>query len=269
MTFVRAFTKKHGALSATALLASMLAAPSALADVTPEHNVGGCGGSCGGSCGLGCGGPAGTRMPTPEQLRQIAADAGIDPAQRITDTTFAQALAVLGAIPQQRLKSVDVNMFNDYAVAQAQRFAAAGYVPYADPDRDLREMDEIVTPLTTIAAGATVDIDLNPVQGWFDLFYIDLSLSTAAGAVVPPEAITASAGQVVGCPLPDCDTGNRRAGRFLQAIPGCCCGRPRRAIVQPVQNNAPYRTSVTNITAAAIQVQIMARGFCQSTRICL
>lgn len=144
-----------------------------------------------------------------------------------------------------------------------------GCVPYQDAARDGLLMSMVQSDPTTIAAGVTTNIDVQALNGWVDGYYLDISVRTAAGAALPPEAISLTPPRNVGCPVPACTRDVATSGRFFRSDQGCCLGKPYRSILTEQANGTPLRAAVTNHTAADAIVQITVRGFCVSTRVCV
>lgn len=142
-------------------------------------------------------------------------------------------------------------------------------IPYQDAVRDGLMMAMVQSDATLIAAGATANIDVQALNGWVDGYYLDISARTAAGAALPPESISLTPPRNVGCAVPACTRDVVTSSRFYRATEDCCLGRPFRSILTETQNGTPLRAAVTNHTAADAIVQIVVRGFCISTRVCV
>lgn len=142
-------------------------------------------------------------------------------------------------------------------------------VPYQDAIRDGLMMSMVQSDPTTIATGVTSNIDIQALNGWVDGYYLDISARTAAGVALPPEAVSLTPPRNVGCPVPACTRDVATSGRFFRSDQGCCLGKPYRSILTEQSNGTPLRAAVTNHTAADAIVQIVVRGFCISTRICV
>ena len=181
----RAFTLKHGAGPETA--------PPARA-----HNVGGCGGSCGGSCGggacrcgpggFGGGGGGGFRpggngnftTPTPvpptgdptvvPMMAGMAGAAGIDPSQRVADTTFAQVMSIIGQLPSLIPRAFDRAAWANYVTGRAAWLTEQRCIPYEDAVRDCLMMVDVPSPLVVVGAGLTVPVSSVPTSGWLDAY---------------------------------------------------------------------------------------------------
>ena len=266
---MRAFTRIMSASLAALAVAPPAADPQAL-------NVGDCG--CGGSGSCGTGGPC-VCTPTGPQWPPgypIPDGWALDGGGRLvapTGPTVPPGTTVPTAVPIMPPGTAQTpNGYQNDPNWLA--YARAGYgnqlcVPYKDAIRDCLFMKTVASPLTAVGIGATVNVDLSPAQGWFDMYYIDVMAYGVDGVAVGPTAFNMTIPTVVGCPTNACDTGLPINRSFFTAGDACCCGRPFRAIVPATSQGTPLRTAVTNLSPAAITVQVIGRGFCQSTRICV
>jgi hypothetical protein len=151
----------------------------------------------------------------------------------------------------------------------AQGFAQMRCIPYEDAVRDGLMMSMVQSDRVTIAAGATAPVDIQALNGWVDGYYFDIMLSTVAGAALPAESASITPPRNVGCPVPACTRDVPTSARFFRSDDGCCLGKPYRSILTETANGTPFRTAVTNHTAADMVVQTIVRGFCINTRICV
>lgn len=162
--------------------------------------------------------------------------------------------------------NLDMGAWQQYA---GRGFGALACVPYVDAIRDCLFMNTVASPLTAVGIGATENVDVQPPSGWFDAYYIDVTAYIADGIAVGPNGFNMTIPTVVGCPTNACDTGLPINRAFFDAADACCCGRPFRAIIPNAAQGTPLRTAVTNLGPAAMTVQVVVRGFCHSTRICV
>lgn len=156
--------------------------------------------------------------------------------------------------------------YEDYATAL--RNARMQKMPYVDPYFDSIWMQSIYSAVTTVAAGASVDIPLSPVAGTFALFYYDI---VAVDPTTQVSQVDWRAGQprIEGCPVP-CGSGEVQAlSQFVQKVPEACCGNPLIAWLDRPSEDTPLNVPFTNNQAAGdLLVQVRGRGYCCSTRIC-
>ncbi len=157
-------------------------------------------------------------------------------------------------------------MFDSYS--QQLRRSRMRKLPYTDPYFDSIWMDTIYSAVTTVAAGASVDIPLQPTAGTFALFYWDI---VAVDPTTQVSQVDWRAGQprVEGCPVP-CGSGDVEAlSQFVQKVPEACCGLPLIAWLDRPSEDTPLNVPFTNNQAAGdLLVQVRGRGYCCSTRIC-
>jgi hypothetical protein len=143
-----------------------------------------------------------------------------------------------------------------------------GRRPYADPRLDAIEMDTLLSPPTTVAAGATVNIEVTPISGTFVAFYWEI---VAVDPATQVQQVDWRAGQprIEGCPVA-CGTGDEMAlAQLVQKVPEACCGNPLVAYLDRASEDTPLQIPFTNNQAAGdLLVQVRLRGFCCSTRIC-
>lgn len=246
------------------LTASILAAPPLVQD-PHAHNVGDCG--CGGG---GCSGGAmicpnplsGGNLVIPGDVFTSNPGPTVNAPPSGPGVTIQQLRDWVAQLPAGLRPDLSQDTW-------ARVFAAARQCrPYEDATRDCNMMSLVASDPNTIATGVTEDIDIQPDQGILDVYYIDVSIRTAAGAALPPEAISITPPRVVGCPAPACSNDVATSGRFYQGVTGCCCGRPFRAVIPRTSEGTPLRMAVTNHTAADAVVQVAVRGICTSTRWC-
>lgn len=260
------------------LMAATLVATTPPAVDPQALNVGDCGcggsGSCGGGGGCVCTPTPPTWPPGFPVPPGWTIDGGgnlVGPGGPLRPTGTPDGTPVPVPILPPGSAQTPSGLANDAAY---QSYARAGYggqmcVPYKDAVKDCLFMKTVASPLTAVGIGATVNVDLSPAQGWFDMYYIDVVAYLTGGVDAGPDSFNMTIPTVVGCPTNACDTGLPINRRFFAANDGCCCGRPFRAIVPATSQGTPLRTAVTNLNAAAITVQVVGRGFCQSNRICV
>lgn len=159
------------------------------------------------------------------------------------------------------------NGFDQGAYRSALRDVAPS-APYADPMMDFVNMDTLYSDITTVAAAATVNVEVEPEAGCFLAFYYRIIVRTDADGMQQVDW-TYRKPRVSGCPVA-CDNIDRNImGQFAMSVPEACpCGIPLRAFLQRPSENLPLIVPVTNGGAAAITAQVEVRGFCCSTRIC-
>lgn len=140
--------------------------------------------------------------------------------------------------------------------------------PYTDMAMDWVDMDYIVSPITTIGAGLTVPVNVQPSNGTFAVFYWDI-------VVVDPTTQVSQVDwrvdhpRVEGCPVPCAQPVGPMLSQFVQKVPEACCGNPLVAWLDRASENLPLTVSVTNNQAAGdLLAQVRVRGYCCSTRIC-
>jgi hypothetical protein len=140
--------------------------------------------------------------------------------------------------------------------------------PYCDPQMDAIEMDTLVSAVTTVAAGVTVDIEVSPVSGTFAAFYYEIV------AVDPTTQVSqvdwrAGTPRIEGCPVP-CQTNTEpMLSQFVQKVPEACCGQPGIFWLDKRSEDSPLLVPFTNNQAAGdLDVQIRLRGYCCSTKVC-
>lgn len=238
-------------------------------DVELQHNVGACG-SCAAAGAPSCvcqGTPSPAVMGggVPPGWSVGAGGVLIAPSGATVDpATGAVTPPPLGAeLPAG--PAFNAQMWNQYVA----NFRNMRCVPYEDAVRDGLMMSIVQSDPTTIAAGVTANVDIQALNGWVDGYYLDISARTAAGAALPPEAISLTPPRNVGCPVPACTRDVATSGRFFRSDQGCCLGKPYRSILTEQANGTPLRAAVTNHTAADAIIQIAVRGFCVSTRVCV
>lgn len=236
-------------------------------------NVGDCAGGCGQQSGQ-CvcsptpGWPPGYPIPPgwfqdPSSGNIVVANPGSAPPSAPPGSPSNQPM-----LPPDyaRPANMDMGVWNAW---RAAGFGSVNCVPYLDAVKDCLFMKTIASALTAVGIGATVNIDVSPLNGWFDAYYIDVVTFLTGGVDAGPDSANMTIPTVVGCPIQACDTGLPINLRFFQARDACCCGRPFRAIIPRTSEGTPLRTAVTNLNAAAITAQVVVRGFCFSTRICV
>lgn len=131
--------------------------------------------------------------------------------------------------------------------------------PYWDMVRDAMYMT-IVAGEATIAGGATTDVVVQPTQGWFDGFYVEIYAVDAAN---PQTRQRVRVGRffVGDCPG-DCRTISIFSDVF-EANQACCNGRPLRARFSRANDGNDLRVAITNPNAAGnVLVQVLVRGYC-------
>jgi hypothetical protein len=271
-----------GARSFERIIAYALGLPvdralASLSDDGREHNVGACCGGSNGSCGPGscvCEQrpviwPSGLAVPAgysigsggvlilPSGQPAVASTPPGTPPTIVTPPPLGMELPTGPAF--------NASMWQQYA----QGFGAMRCVPYEDAVRDGLLMAMVQSDETDIAAGATVNVDIQALNGWVDGYYFDISMVTDVGGAVVTEGVSITPPRNVGCPVPACTRDVPTNARFFRSDDGCCLGKPYRSILTETANGTPFRTAVTNNTAAPIVVQTIVRGFCVNTRICV
>jgi len=140
--------------------------------------------------------------------------------------------------------------------------------PWSDPYYDSIYMDTLLSAITTVAAGASVDIPVTPTAGTFAAFYYEIVAVDPTTGVAQVDW-TAGQPRVEGCPVP-CGTGDQEAlSQFVQKVPEACCGNPLAAWLDEERAGTPLLVPFTNTQAAGdLSVQIRLRGYCCNNRIC-
>lgn len=151
------------------------------------------------------------------------------------------------------------------ALLEASRM---GRTPYIDPRMDAVEMDTLVSDVTAVGAGLTVNIEVSPVQGTFAAFYWEIV------AIDPTTQVSqvdwrADTPRVEGCPVP-CQTGTGPTlSQFVTKVPEACCGQPGVFWLDKRSEDSPLVIPFTNNQAAGdLHVQVRLRGYCCSSKIC-
>jgi hypothetical protein len=132
-------------------------------------------------------------------------------------------------------------------------------LPYADEKADARYMTYVVGE-ATIAGGATATVQVQPTQGEFDMFYMQLLAIDDAN---PQSRQRVSVGRfsVGDCPG-DCRTIPIFSDVF-EPDSGCCNGRPMRARFTRVAMGGQLEAAITNLNSAgSVRVQLIAKGYC-------
>lgn len=196
-----------------------------------EASVAGCDGggpACGCSCGGGGGGSPGV-IPVPMVLNK---DDGPDAP--------AYALQTMkGQMPD-------------------------GYVAYRDPKADEACMGAAVGT-ATIAAGASATINIEPSQGCFDGYYIQI-IAVDNAAPNTRGRVEVARFFIGDCPR-ECRNANVFSDVYEGLTNGCCQGVPFRAKFGKTANGEQLTVQVTNPTGgfANARVQIVAKGFCKKS----
>lgn len=141
--------------------------------------------------------------------------------------------------------------------------------PYVDMMHDFMTMDVLYSNVTTVGAGATVNVPVLPEAGCFLAFYWRIIVRTSGDGLQQVDW-TYRRPRIQGCPI-ECDNLDRDImGQFAMSTPEACpCGIPLRAFIQRPSENLPLIVPVTNTSLAAdLTAQLEVRGFCCSTRIC-
>lgn len=230
------------------------------------HNVGDCG--CGGGCNgaMVCPGPfqgGGIIIAGNDALAAPGGNVNVQ-----TTDQQQQMQAMLAAFARGVPEYLRGDITTDFWMRLYANWQRC--VPYRDAVRDCLQMVTVVSDVTPIAAGATETITIQPPNGILDVYYFDISVLSDVGAVLDPGILSLTPPVVEGCPIPSCQPTTPIAGRFLSSE-NClgCCGRPFRAVIPRNADATPLTTDVTNNSAGAVEVQLMVRGFCFPTRICL
>jgi hypothetical protein len=158
--------------------------------------------------------------------------------------------------------------FKSNSWAEMLRASRMARQPYQDPYYDSIWMDTILSPITTVAAGVTVDIPLQPTAGTFALFYYEI-IAVDPTTQVQQVDWRSRRPRIEGCPVP-CSTGDQdELAQLTMKVPESCCGIPLVAWVDEESRNTPLLTSVTNNQAAGdLLFQVKGRGYCCNERIC-
>lgn len=203
---------------------------------------------------------------------QAAADARARAEQAAAEAAAAEAAAQAsgdwtvglqpnpGCYPRGMHRTLDA--FGVMLADQAGRPA-----PYSDPIYDFCNMDSLYSDITDVAAGATVNITVEPNQGTFGAFYWDIvAVDDATGVEVNDWENDQPF--VQGCPTP-CDVNGPILAQFSQQTPEQCCGKPFRAFLDEESRNAPLNIPFTNNQGAGtMRVQVRVRGYCCSSKVC-
>lgn len=137
----------------------------------------------------------------------------------------------------------------------------ANYTPYASRERDMRCMVPIASGLTTIAAGATVAVPVEPSRGCAEGYYIKVKLVDNAN---PQNEQRGLIGRVfVGT---DCVKDCRIEGILTDFLDSDdCLGCTFRLDFGRNNDNEDVRMEITNLNAAgSVRAQIVVWGFCSS-----
>lgn len=132
-------------------------------------------------------------------------------------------------------------------------------LPYQDMVRDAMYMT-IVAGEATIAGGATTEVVIQPTQGWFDGFYVEIYSVDAAN---PQTRQRVRVGRFF---VGDCPGDCRTIAVFsdvFEANQACCNGRPLRARFSRAADGNDLRVEITNPNAAgSVITQVLVRGYC-------
>lgn len=160
------------------------------------------------------------------------------------------------------------NVLQSSNFASMLRASRMQQAPYVDPWYDWVWMDEILSDVTTVGAGLTVNVELQPEAGTFALFYYDI-IAVDPTTQVQQVDWRAARPRIEGCPVP-CSSGTTAAlSQLIMKVPEGCCGQPLVAWIDEESRNTPLITPVTNNQAAGdLSVQIRGRGYCCNLRIC-
>lgn len=141
--------------------------------------------------------------------------------------------------------------------------------PYLDHLADFTELDTLYSDPTTIGAGLTVNVEVQPEAGCFLAAYYRLVVRTPADGISSVDW-TYRKPRIQGCPVP-CDNLDRNiAAQFGMSVPEACpCGIPLLAWIQRPGDDLPLQIPITNNTAGDLVAQVEVRGFCCDGRICL
>ena len=132
-------------------------------------------------------------------------------------------------------------------------------LPYMDPQADAKNMTLVVGE-ATIAAGATTEVQIQPTQGNFDGFYVEIYAVDAANPQ-SRQRVRVGRFSVGDCPG-DCRTITVFSDVF-EANQACCNGRPLRSSFGRVNNGDELRVDINNPNAAgSVLVQVVVRGYC-------
>jgi hypothetical protein len=152
--------------------------------------------------------------------------------------------------------------------AEMLRRSRMEQMPYEDPYYDSVWMDEIFSAVTTVTAGSTVNIELQPDAGTFALFYYEV-IAVDPTTQVQQVDWRAARPRVEGCPVP-CSSGDVAAlAQFVMKVPEGCAGRPLVAWLDERSKDVPLSMPFTNNQGAGdLSVQLHGIGYCCNERIC-
>lgn len=158
--------------------------------------------------------------------------------------------------------------FKSKSWAEMLRNSRMARCPYQDPYYDSIWMDTLLSDITTVAAGARVDIPLQPTAGTFALFYYEI-IAVDPTTQVQQVDWRSRRPRIEGCPVP-CSTGDQdELAQFTMKVPEACCGVPLVAWIDEESRNTPLLTNVINNQAAGdLLFQVKGRGYCCNERIC-
>lgn len=146
----------------------------------------------------------------------------------------------------------------DYGSDSPDEFKPPG-MPYSDLMADAKNMTLVVGE-ATIAAGATAEVQIQPTQGRFSGYYVEIYAVDAANPQ-SRQRVRIGRFSVGDCPG-DCRTITVFSDVF-EANQACCNGRPLRSTFGRVNEGQEMRVDVNNPNAAGnILVQVIVRGYC-------
>jgi len=208
----------------------------------------------------------------------IMADAAEARTAEPIDEAFPDVVAVAGCPSQcgcgTSKPSISVPIVLDKALAGGNSIQAyalgdtppgtmpEGYAAYVDQRLDEACMGAAVGT-ATVAAGATATINVEPTQGCFDGYYMQIIVVDNAA----PN--TRGRGEVARFFIGDCPRECRSGNVFTDAYEGlsngCCMGVPFRAKFGKTANGEQLNVVFTNPTGgfANARVQVIAKGFCR------
>lgn len=137
------------------------------------------------------------------------------------------------------------------------------YVPYADQRADEACMGAAVGT-ATIAAGATATVNIEPTQGCFDGWYVQI-LAVDNAAPNTRGRVEVARFFIGDCPR-ECRNANVFSDVYEGLVNGCCMGVPFRAKFGKTANGEQLSVQITNPVGgfANARVQVIAKGFCKA-----
>lgn len=132
-------------------------------------------------------------------------------------------------------------------------------VPYQSYERD-RELMTTVVGEATIPAGTVTEVQVEPTQGYFSGYYVEIYATDSTNLQSRQRALIGRF-NTGDCPG-DCRT-LRIFSDFYEANEACCNGRVLRTNFGKSALGEELRVEVENgNTAGSIRVQVVVRGYC-------